>query len=130
MINRNTTTFIYHKIINDFAQATTFLNFLIYAYDTTLSSTLNTYNDNIHDQNLETLINEERLKISEWLKITKLSLNVVNSKYIFQKKHIQTLNLKIDNIDIKQVIDFNCLGLIIDTNLNWNTEKKMRVLKK
>ena len=46
---------------------------------------------------------------------------------IFQKKkkNIQTLNLKIDNIDIEQVTDFNFLGLIIDTNLNWkkHTEK-------
>ena len=45
--------------INDFAQTTKMYNFLIYADDTTLSSTLNTFNDNIHDQNLETLINEE-----------------------------------------------------------------------
>ena len=34
-------------------------NFLVYADDTTLSSTLNTFNDNIHNQHLETLINEE-----------------------------------------------------------------------
>ena len=83
-------------------------NFLFYADDTTLSSTLNTFNDNIHDQNLETLINEELIKISEWLKINKLSLNVVKSKYMIfkkKKKNIQTLNMKIDNIDIEQVSD-------------------------
>ena len=104
--------------INDFAQATKLFNFLIYADDSTLSSTLNTFNDNIHDQKL--------LKINEWLKINKLSLNVVKSKYmIFQKKNIQILNLKIDNIDIEQVTDFNFWGLIIDTNLNLkkHTEK-------
>ena len=38
--------------INDFAQACTFFNFLIYADDTTLSSTLNVFRDNTHDQNL------------------------------------------------------------------------------
>ena len=122
--------------INDFAQATKLFNFLIYADDTTLSSTLNTFNDSIHEQNLETLINKELLNISEWLKINKLSLNGVKSKcIIFQKKknHLQTLNLKIDNIDIEQGTDCNCLGLIIHTNLNWKkyTEKyQMRVLKK
>ena len=44
---------------------------------------------------------------------------------IFQNKNIQTLNLKIDSIDIEQVTDFNFLGLIIDNNLNWkkHTEK-------
>ena len=36
---------------------------------------------------------------------------------IFKKKNIQTLNLKIYNIDIEQVTDFNFLGLIIDINL-------------
>ena len=44
---------------------------------------------------------------------------------IFQKKNIQTLTLKIHNMDIEQVTDFNFVGLIIDTNLNWkkHTEK-------
>ena len=52
---------------------------------------------------------------------------------IFQNKNIQILNLKIDNIDIEQVTDFNFFGLIIDTNFNWkkNTEKyQMCFLKK
>ena len=40
---------------------------------------------------------------------------------IFQKKkkNIHILNLKIDNINIDKVKEFNVLGLIIDTNLNW-----------
>ena len=108
--------------INDFAQASKMFNFLIYADDTTLSSTLNVFSDKTHDQNFESLINEELVKINDWLKINKLSLNVVKSKFmIFQKKkkNIQILNLKIDNVNIDQVKEFNFLGLIIDTNLNW-----------
>ena len=106
--------------INDFAQASKMFNFLIYADDTTLSSTLNVFSDNTHDRNLESLINEELVKINYWLKINKLSLNVVKSKLkIFQKKNIQILNLKIDNININQVKEFTLLGLTIDTNLNW-----------
>ena len=34
-------------------------------------------------------------------------------------KNTQTLTLKIDSINIEQVKEFNFLGLIIDTNLNW-----------
>ena len=122
--------------INDFAQASHMFNFLIYADDTTLSSTLNVFSDNTHDRNLESLINEELVKINDWLKINKLSLNVVKSKLmIFQKKKKNTeiFNLKIDNINIDQVKEFNFLGLIIDTNLNWkkHAEKyQMRVLRK
>ena len=55
--------------INDVAQATKIFKFFIYADDTTLSSTLNMFKDNMYDQNFESLINEELLKISEWLKI-------------------------------------------------------------
>ena len=99
--------------INDFAQASKMFNFLIYAYDTTLSRTLKLFSDNTHDRNFESLINEELVKINDWLRINKLSLNVVKSKLmIFQKKkkNIQILKLKIDNID--QVKEFNFLGLI------------------
>ena len=61
-------------------------NFIIYADGTTLLSTLNTFSDNIHNDNLESLINDERLIINGWLKINKLSLNIAKSKYMtFQK---------------------------------------------
>ena len=60
---------------------------------------------------------------------------------IFQKKKKNTeiLNLKIDNINIDQVKEFNFLGLIIDTNLNWKKHaeqisnacsKKIGILKR
>ena len=48
--------------INDFAQASKILSFLIYADDTTISSTLNMFSYNIHEQNLDSLINEELLR--------------------------------------------------------------------
>jgi hypothetical protein len=48
--------------INDFAQANKMLSFLIDADDTTISSTLNMFSYNIHDQNLDSLINEELLR--------------------------------------------------------------------
>ena len=51
--------------INDFAQANKMLSFLIYADDTTISSTLNMFSYNIHDQNLDYLTNEELL--DKWL---------------------------------------------------------------
>ena len=71
--------------ISHFAQASKMFNFIIYADDTTLSSILDTFNNNIHD-NLESLINNELLKINEWLKINKLSLNIAKSKYMTRDK--------------------------------------------
>ena len=38
------------------------LSFLIYADDTTISSTLNMFSYNIHEQNFDSLINEELLR--------------------------------------------------------------------
>ena len=58
----------------------------------------------------------------EWLNINRLSLNKEKSKYMIfhvPKKEIQTLTLKIDNINIEQVDEFNFLGLTLDTNLTW-----------
>ena len=76
--------------INDFAQANKMLSFLINADDTTISSTLNMFSYNIHDQNLDYLTNEELL--DKWLlKINKVSLNVAKSKYM-KCHHILTLH--------------------------------------
>ena len=44
----------------------------------------------------------------------------------FQKanKNVQTLSLKIDNINIEQVKEFDILGLIIHKSLNWKKHTK------
>ena len=90
----------------------------MYADDTTLSSTVNSFSDN--NFSVDTLINEELSKVIEWLKINKLSLNKNKSKYIIfhmPKKEIQILTLKINNTNIDKVEEFNFLGLTIDTHL-------------
>ncbi len=51
----------------------------MYADDTTLSSTVNSFSDN--NFSVDTPINEELSKVIEWLKINKLSLNKNKSKY-------------------------------------------------
>ena len=106
-------------------------NFIIYADDTTLFSTIETFRDSVQNKSTESVINEELLKIVEWLNINKLSLNKSKSKYMtFQmpNKTTLTLSLKINNIDIEKVEEFNYLGLTIDTNLNWkkHTEKNLK----
>ena len=108
--------------INDLAEASDMFNFIMYADDTTLISTISTFSDNTNNDNVEASLNAELLKINEWLQINKLSLNISKSKYmIFQKvdKDVQHLTLNIDNTNIERVYEFNFLGLILDANLNW-----------
>ncbi len=40
---------------------------------------------------------------------------------IFKKinKEMEVLSLKVDNMNIERVKEFNFLGLVIDANLNW-----------
>ena len=93
--------------INDFQQFSNIFNFIIYADDTTLSSTLNQFTDSTQHKNksVECLINYEFGKVIEWLNINKLSLNKEKSKYMIfhvPRKETQTPTLKIDNKNIEQ----------------------------
>ena len=103
--------------VNDFSQCSNKFDFIMYADDTTLSSTVNSFSDN--NFSVDTIINEELSKVIEWLKINKLSLNKNKSKYIIfhmPKKEVEILTLKIDNTNIDRVEEFNFLGL---THLKW-----------
>ena len=115
--------------INDFPQVSNIFNFIMYADDTTLYSTLNQFTDNTRHKNesVESLINYELGKINEWLNINKLSFNKEKSKYMIfhlPRKETQILTLKIDNINIEQVDEFNFLGLTLDANLTWKKTRK------
>ena len=100
----------------------------MYADDTTLTSTISTFSDNTNNDNVETSLNAELLKINEWLQINKLSINVSKSKYnvmIFQKvdKDVQHLTLNICNTNIERAYELHFLGLLLDANLNWKTNR-------
>ena len=104
------------------------IDFIIYADDTTLSSTINSFNNEQSNVDTQTLINDELSKIIEWININKLSLNKNKSKYMIfhmHKKDIPGFSLKLGNTNIEKVDDFNYLGLTEDTKLNWkkHTEK-------
>ena len=105
--------------INDFSEASSIFKFIMYADDTTLFSNLAYFGNNIETK--ESLINAELSNVIEWLNINKLSLNKSKSNMIFHvpNKDIQYLTLKIDNVIIEKVDEFNFLGLTMDTNLNW-----------
>ena len=108
--------------VNDLPQCSNKFDFIMYADDTTLSSTIDSFSDINSNTNADVLINIELCKVIEWLKINKLSLNKNKSKYMLfhmPKKEIQNLTLKIDDVNIEMVEEFNFLGLTLDTNLKW-----------
>ncbi len=60
--------------------------------------------------------------VNNRLQLNKLALNIKKSKYIIFhriKINVQTLTLKIDNVIIERVAEFNFLGLTLDKHLTW-----------
>ena len=118
--------------INDISQSSDKFDFLAYADDTTLSTTLNKFSTS-DDMNISDLINLELYKINEWLEINKLSLNAKKSRFMIfhmPNKHITLPILQISNTNIEKVNEFNFLGLTLDTRLDWkrhsnNTSNKI-----
>ena len=102
--------------VNNISRASKIFTAIIYADDTSLSRTLNTFRCNT---NVNT--NNELSKISEWLKVNKLSLNTKKTKMIFHmpQKQVTTPKLEIDGRSIEFVNSFNYLGITIDKHLSW-----------
>ena len=99
--------------------ASQIFKFIIYADDTTLFSTIQSFNT--CDKNVEYQINTELNKVCKWLKTNKLSLNIKKSKYIlFQVANKKTISFSLNDIGIERVQHFNVLGLTIHENLSWN----------
>ena len=84
--------------------------------------------------NINTLfktVNDELIKINEWLSANKLSLNAGKTKFsLFHKSakkysipsHL--LTLKINNHDIERVNTMKFLGVLLDDNLSWKEHIK------
>ena len=107
--------------INDIPSSSDLFNFILYADDTTMYTTLDYSVENLrHFSN----INNELEKVWKWLAVNKLSLNVNKTKFMlfqssWKKKHITTPELNINGINIERVSTFNFLGVHFDENLSW-----------
>ena len=96
--------------INDLPSCLNMFKMIMYADDTTLLCDLNVDND------IETLINDELCKITNWILANQLSLNVNKTKFIVfhsGRKHVVYPILSI-NVDT-----FNFLGLHVSHDLKW-----------
>jgi hypothetical protein len=107
--------FLFLIYINDLPNSSTFFNFITYADDTTLLTTLNPQH---HSNN----INNELNKIHQWFCTNKLSLNASKTKAITfhtPQRKITPQTLLINSEQIENVDCTNFLGIIIDKNLNF-----------
>lgn len=91
----------------------------MYADDTTLTTTLTPVDDGVVSA---ATINQALDEVSKWLKVNKLSLNIKKTKFIIfhhPNKQFDPPLLKIDQVPIERVTNFNFLGLTIDQHLTW-----------
>ena len=104
--------------INDIQHSTS-LNLLSYADDTTI------YSSNSNADILYAETNKELIKLDDWFRANKLSLNVKKTNYsIFSPtKFTQETNrtLTLNNTIINREHSIRFLGLNIDQQLTWNT---------
>ncbi len=110
--------------INDIANSSKIFDFVIYADDTTLSTTLEIVIRNTNDLAPDIKLNEELTNVNDWLKLNKLSLNVKKCKYMIYhmaRRKVNPLHLVIDDTVIERVSEFNFLGLTLDENLTWKS---------
>jgi hypothetical protein len=106
--------------LNDLHLASNIFHPVIYADDTTLSSTLHTFDGAGQDR--DTCINAELNNISLWLKANKLSLNTSKTKAMLfhtSRKNVFYPNISIEGTPIDFVDSFDYLGIIVDKNLTW-----------
>ena len=101
--------------MNDIIHSSNSFMFIKFADDTTLFTTLNSNEHyDIHNERL----NNELEKISIWLKVNKLSLNVKKTKamiFHMPQKKVQRPFLRIAESNIEYVDNFNFLGITIQT---------------
>ena len=102
--------------INDLPEISRHIKMVMYADDTTLYCNLGDLSEDI--------INTELTKVSEWLAANKLSLNVKKTKcMVFHtpQRKVTYPEIKINNILIERVSEFNFLGITFNSNLKWHT---------
>ena len=97
---------------------------IMYADDTTLISTLETFGNTNRPTEIENNISNEISKITTWLS-NKLKLNASKSKFMIFFKHpkiIPKLNIWANGNQIDEVQEFNFLGITFDQNITWTPQ--------
>ena len=103
--------------INDLPYSSEFFKFTMFADDSTLSC----HFPKSEIANVNSIINEELVKVTEWLSANKIALNIDKTKFmIFSCKHTnESLSVNILGQSVERVACIKFLGVNIDEALNF-----------
>ena len=121
---------LFNILINDIIMSSDKFNFILYADDTTLNATVESFGETAADILIS--IRNELQKICKWLDLNKLRLNVAKSKFMLfhmPQKIIPQLHFYLNGSPIDYVTEFNFLGLTLDCNLNFKSHLKIILTK-
>ena len=105
--------------INDICNASKLFKMIIYTDDTTLYSTLDVFCTFTTKE-----INLDITKITDRLKLNKLSINIKKAKFMvfhMPQKQVYITKVKIENIEVECADVFIFLGLIIHKHIKWDS---------
>ena len=107
--------------INDMVNVSSLLYYILFADDT------NVFISGKDIQYMIRILNNELIKITEWLNVNKLALNVSKTHYIlFNLSKARNINaeVKINNKIINEVESAKFLGVTLDSKLSWSQHIK------
>jgi hypothetical protein len=108
--------------LNDLAEACKIFIPVIYADDTTLGASLETFG--LSKQVKIDSINTEHNAINLWFKANKLSINESKTKAMLfhtVQRDVENFQINLNGTDIEFVTEFNYLGINFDSNINWKS---------
>jgi len=103
--------------INDLTHSSTYFKYILFADDSTLSTTFNETESNIAVQT----INSELKHVSKWLKVNKISINIDKTKYILfsYRKELKLPPIYIGNSQVIETSHTKFLGVHLDQHLTF-----------
>ena len=122
--------------MNNIPNASRILNFILYAGDINLFSTIE-YSTPIYTSKSDKWLNHEMSLVNEWVEINKLSSNTEKTKYMIFHPHQKDITdliprLIMNGTEIQRVETFDILCVTLDENLTWesHTDKVATKLSK
>ena len=111
---------LFNIFINDIIKSSRKFNFILYADDTTLNSTVDNFGNTTDE--IQSSIISELQTICKWLDLNKLCLNVNKSKFMLfhmPQRVTPLLHFELNGSPIEYIQEFNFLGLTLDRSLSF-----------